>query len=75
MQTKLFSFIETITNVVIGFVIALIAQIIVFPMFDINISIRDDLIISAIFTVVSIIRGYTLRRIFNYFVMRQMTRR
>lgn len=74
MQSRVSSFIETIANVTIGWFIALITQIIVFPLFNINIPIKDNLLISAIFTAVAIIRGYTLRRIFNYIVMRKMLR-
>jgi len=75
MQSRLFSLIETIANVSIGWGIAFITQIIVFPIFNINIPMQDNILISVIFTGVSIIRGYTLRRIFNYFVVRKMIRR
>lgn len=65
MQSKKMSLIESITNVVIGYCIALLSQIIVFPFFGINVPIRDNLLIGFWFTVISIIRSYTLRRIYN----------
>lgn len=67
MQTKLQSMIETLISIFIGFLIALLTQWIVFPLFDIQTSVQDDLIIVSIFTAVSIIRGYCIRRFFNWF--------
>jgi len=65
MQSKKMSLLESITNVCIGYLVALISQIIVFPFFGINVPIRDNLLIGFWFTVISIIRSYTLRRIYN----------
>lgn len=59
-QTRLESLAEVVINVAIGWVI-----IIAFPMFGIHITIADQLGIGAIFTVVSIIRVYVIRRWFN----------
>jgi len=44
----------------------LAAQLAVFPIFGIRIQMRDNLLIGAIFTVVSIARSYAVRRLFNY---------
>ena len=65
MQSKKMSLLESITNVCIGYLVALISQIIVFPFFGINVPIRDNLLIGFWFTVISIVRSYTLRRIYN----------
>lgn len=64
-QSKLESLTEVCVNVAIGWVIALITQLVVFPMFGINVTVGEQLSISVIFTVVSIIRGYVIRRWFN----------
>jgi hypothetical protein len=64
-QTKLQSFIESITNVAIGYLVALFSQIIIFPFYGISISITDNLMIGAWFTVISIARSYLIRRYFN----------
>jgi len=37
----------------------------VFPMFGLQASLGDNLAIGAIFTVVSLVRSYALRRVFN----------
>jgi hypothetical protein len=65
-QTKLGSLIETSVNIAIGFVVALASQIVIFPMVGIHgVSFMANLEITAYFTVVSVIRGYMLRRWFN----------
>jgi hypothetical protein len=66
MQKKSHSLIESLVNVLIGYIIALLAQLSIFPLFGINISMSDNLMIGALFTVVSIVRSYALRRLFNY---------
>ena len=57
--------IETMTNIAVGFVISLISQIVIFHFYDVQMSLWDNIEITLWFTVVSIVRGYTLRRIFN----------
>lgn len=65
MQKKSHSLIESLINVLIGYFIALAAQLIIFPRFGIHISMSDNLMIGALFTIVSIVRSYALRRLFN----------
>lgn len=65
MQTKTHSMIESITNVLVGYLIAVISQIIIFPVFGLNVSLKNNLIIGLWFTIISLIRSYILRRIFN----------
>ena len=65
MQTKTQSFIETCVSVAIGYLIALLSQIIIFPLFNIYVSMSDNLLITAWFTGISIIRSYFIRRLFN----------
>ena len=65
MQSKKNSLIESITNVVVGYCVALLSQIVIFPVFGIHATIKDNLMIGLFFTVVSIARSYVLRRIFN----------
>lgn len=65
MQTRKHSLIETLTNVAIGYVVALLSQLVIFPIFGIHIALTDDLLIGMWFTVVSIVRSYVLRRWFT----------
>jgi hypothetical protein len=66
MQTKKQSLFESITNVTVGYGVALLSQIIIFPVFGIEATIKDNLMIGLFFTVVSIVRSYCLRRFFNW---------
>jgi len=65
MQTRTHSLIESITNVGIGYSVAVLSQIAIFPLFDIHVSISDNLMIGAWFTVISILRSYAVRRWFT----------
>ncbi len=64
-QSRLGSLIETIINTAIGYVVALASQLIIFPMFDIHVPLGTNLAIGAWFTLVSVLRGYAVRRWFN----------
>ena len=65
LQTKRQSLIETLTNVAIGYLISFIANMLVLPLFGYNINFTDGVLISIIFTIISIVRGYMVRRWFN----------
>jgi hypothetical protein len=65
MQTRLGSLIESLINILIGYGVALISQICIFPMFGIHVSISTNLWIGAWFTLISLVRSYIIRRWFN----------
>jgi uncharacterized protein YacL len=65
MQKRKHSLIESITNTAIGFIISLLVQLVIYPILNIPVSIGQNIIITIVFTVVSILRGYFVRRIFN----------
>lgn len=65
MQSKLMSAIESCANVVVGFGVALLSQLLVFPMFGIHVPFTSNLAIGAWFTAISLVRSYVLRRWFN----------
>lgn len=64
-QTRLGSLIESVMNIAIGYGVALISQIILFPFFDIHITLTTNLWIGAWFTAISLVRSYVIRRWFN----------
>ena len=64
-QTKTHSLIESVTNVIIGYLVALLSQLLVFPIFDINVPLTTNLWIGFWFTGISMIRSYSIRRLFN----------
>lgn len=61
---------EALTNVAVGYGIAVTTQVAVFPVFGLYASLADNLLMGAIFTVVSIVRSYSLRRVFEAIRMR-----
>ena len=65
MQSKLNSFIESLTNILIGYIIAILSQLAIFPLFSINIPLSDNLLIGLYFTLISLVRSYIIRRYFN----------
>ena len=67
MQSKRMSMIESVSNVLVGYLVAVWSQIIIFPMFGVNIAVRDNFMMGLWFTGISLIRSYSLRRVFNAF--------
>ena len=65
MQTKLASFYEALTNILIGVIIGFLSNILVLPLFGYDVSLHDGLMISFVFTAISLVRSYTIRRIYN----------
>lgn len=63
-QSRRMSLVEAVTNVVVGYVLAVATQIVVFPWFGLVVSIGNTLAIGAIFVIVSLLRSYALRRLF-----------
>ena len=65
MQTKKWSMIETLVSVGTGWLIGVILNMLVLPLFDYDVSLTDGVLISIIFTAVSVVRSYVVRRFFN----------
>ena len=65
MQSKTHSLIESLTNIIVGYFVALGSQLIIFPLFNIHIPLKDNFIIGGYMTIISLIRSYALRRWFN----------
>lgn len=59
------SMVESVANVVIGYGVAVLTQVVVFPLFGLQASIADNLMIGGVFTGVSLVRSYVLRRAFD----------
>lgn len=65
-QSKLGSLIESVVNILIGFGVALLSQIVVFPLVGIyGVPLSTNLEIGAYFTLISLVRSYVIRRWFN----------
>lgn len=59
------SFVEAVTNVAVGYFLAVLTQLLVFPYFGIVATLADSLMLGMAFTAVSIVRSYLLRRFFE----------
>jgi hypothetical protein len=65
MQSRLMSATEAATNVAIGYLVSVAANIIVLPVFGYDVTIADSFAIGLAFTAISLARSYILRRVFN----------
>jgi hypothetical protein len=65
MQSKSKSLIESVTQTVVGLVISFAIQLVIYPLLNIPVTFSQNVIITAVFFVASIGRGYIIRRIFN----------
>ena len=65
MQTKKRSLIESVINTVIGLITSFLIQLIIYPLLNIPVSFGQNVIITSVFFIVSILRGYLVRRLFN----------
>ena len=65
MQPRWLSFMEAVTNIVVGYGLAILTQIIVFPLFGLHASLSENLLIGCFFVGVSLIRSFAIRRLFN----------
>lgn len=64
MQTRSMSMIEAITNTLVGFVMSILLQLLMTSALSIQMSLDQNLIMSLVFTVASVARGYLVRRMF-----------
>jgi hypothetical protein len=73
-QSKRDSLLESSVNILIGYAVAIAAQKAIFPLFGIHVAIQDNCEIAALFTIVSLVRSYCLRRAFNWWHVHKATR-
>jgi Mg/Co/Ni transporter MgtE len=71
MQSKKMSLIETVTGTTIGFIVSLLLVNIVLPWYGFDVKLTQSISITMIFTIASVLRGYGIRRLFNYIRIKQ----
>jgi len=59
------SLVEAVANVIVGFWLAVLTQILVFPFFGLAVTLSQNLLIGCLFALTSIVRSYVLRRVFE----------
>lgn len=65
MQSRFGSLVESATNIAIGYVVAILSQLVIFPAYGVQLPLSTNLTIGAWFTLVSLLRSYAIRRWFN----------
>lgn len=65
IQSRTMSLIEAGTNVVVGYVLAILTQLLIFPVFGMEAALSEHMAIGLAFVGVSLARGYLLRRVFE----------
>lgn len=65
MQSRVMSLVEAIANVIVGYGVAVLTQILIFPVFGLHTTLVQNLALGGAFTVVSIARSFALRRLFE----------
>jgi hypothetical protein len=70
-QSRKGSMFEAIMNVLVGYGINFTANILIFPLFGWHISMQQNLVLGVIYTAISLLRSYCIRRWFNGFKPRE----
>lgn len=63
-QTRSMSLIESVANTGAGFALSLLIQLSLFSLMSIETTTTQNLLMSGVFTLASLVRGYLMRRLF-----------
>ena len=64
-QSRVMSLVESVANVVVGYGVAVVTQILIFPIFGLHTTLAQNLKLGAVFTLISLARSFALRRLFE----------
>ncbi len=64
-QSRLMSLVESVANVLVGYGVAVLTQILIFPIFGLHTTLAQNLTMGGLFTGISICRSFLLRRLFE----------
>ena len=64
-QTRIMSLVEAVANVLAGYGVAVVAQILIFPVFGLQTTLVQNLKMGLIFSGISLARSFSLRRLFE----------
>jgi hypothetical protein len=65
-QSRTASAVETAASIGIGFLVSLVLQAVLLPLYGHHITLSQNIQITFVFTVASLLRGYAVRRGFNW---------
>lgn len=63
-QTRLGSFFESLVNTGVGLTTSVVAQMMIFPLLNIHVTLSQNVQVAIAFTLVSVLRNYLVRRVF-----------
>ena len=66
-QSRKHSALESMLNILIGVGIAFVSNMLILPYFGFHISVEQNIALTIIYTFISFLRSYFIRRLFNYF--------
>lgn len=64
-QSRGTSFLKSVISTAVGFCVAMIANALVLPLFGYTPTLKENILITCIYTVISIARGYALERLYE----------
>lgn len=64
-QSRAHSAIEAVTNTVVGYGLAVVANMVALPLFGMHPSVKQAAGVGGVLTIVSLARQFVLRRVFN----------
>jgi hypothetical protein len=64
-QSRLMSLLEAMANIAVGLLLAVATQIVVFPILGLQASLGQNVMLSLVFTAISIARSFVIRRLFE----------
>lgn len=62
-KSRLMSLVEAVAKVIVGYGIAVVTQVLIFPLFWLQTTLGQNLAMGGILTCVSLVRSYLLRRV------------
>lgn len=73
-QSRLESLVETVCSTLVGYTLALVGQLVIFPLYGVEITLNANMQIVAWFTLLSLVRSYCVRRYFEWRLRRDRLR-
>lgn len=64
-QSRAMSLAEAIANVVVGYGMAVVMQILIFPAVGLQATLTQNLTLGAAFSAISVVRSFAMRRLFE----------
>jgi hypothetical protein len=64
-QSRATSFLKSLVSTIVGFAVAMVANALVLPLFGFTPSLSENFLITCIYTLISVVRGYALERAFE----------